>query len=269
MQIAPHPLLSAIVKHYLLIAHDQRVAMNFRIFSDGNPGIVFHLKDPLLQYNQLHTFASKQPGSFVYGQITHYNDITSTGELAMLIIVLQPNALLTLLGLHAYELNNNTVPLKDLFGQDALDLEDRIANATNLPAAAAIAEQFLLKKIASTNKIANITGRAINIIHANKGIISIKNLLNAMPVTERQLERKFNEEVGISAKKFIDAVKFQNYLKQLQKLSSIKELSSLSYACGYYDQAHLNNFFRKHTGITPLQYKANHNLLAINFMPLA
>jgi transcriptional regulator GlxA family with amidase domain len=90
-----------------------------------------------------------------------------------------------------------------------------------------------------------------------------------LPVTERQLERKFSEQVGISPKKFIDTVKFQNYLKQLQKLPSVKDVGILSYACGYYDQAHLNNFFRKHTGITPLQYKANHKLLAINFMPLA
>ncbi|QEM06792.1 AraC family transcriptional regulator [Mucilaginibacter rubeus] len=268
MQIAPHPLLSDIVKHYLIIAHDQRVALNYRLFSDGNPGMVFHLKAPLLQYNQQHTVASKQPGSFVYGQITNYNDIVSVGELAMLIVVLQPNTLLSLLGVAACELNNNTVPLKDLFGQETFDLEDQIANAANLPAATVITEQFLLNKMASKRKRADITDRAINIIHANKGIINVKNLLDVMPVTERQLERKFDEEVGISPKKYIDVVKFQNYLKQLQKLSSIKELSSLSYACGYYDQAHLNNFFRKHTGLTPLQYKANHHLLAINFMPL-
>ena len=268
MQIPPHPLLSGIVKHYLIIVHEPRVAMNYRLFSDGNPGIVFHLKVPLLQYNQQHTIASKQPGSFVYGQITHYNDIVSVGELAMLIVVLQPNALFSLLGVAACELNNNTVPLKDLFGQQAIDLEDRIANATNLPAAATLVEQFLLRKTTSKAKRADITDRAINIIHANKGIINIQNLLKMIPLTERQLERKFNEEVGLSPKKFIDAVKFQTYLKQLQKLSSIKELSSLSYACGYYDQAHLNNFFRKHTGLTPLQYKANHHLLAINFMPL-
>ncbi|WP_426583099.1 AraC family transcriptional regulator [Mucilaginibacter sp. R-33] len=268
MQIAPHPLLSGIVKHYLIITHTQHVAMNYRLFSDGNPGIVFHFKAPLLQYNQQHTVTSKQPGSFVYGQITRYNDIISAGELAMLIVVLQPNALLSLLGVAANELNDNTVSLKDLFGRDALDLEDRIANTINLPAAAAIAEQFLLNKMASKRKRADITDQAINIIHANKGIINIQNLLKMIPLTERQLERKFNEEVGLSPKKFIDAVKFQTYLKQLQKLTSIKELNSLSYACGYYDQAHLNHFFRKHTGVTPLQYKANHNLLAINFMPL-
>ncbi|WP_121808233.1 AraC family transcriptional regulator [Mucilaginibacter kameinonensis] len=269
MQIAPHPLLSGIVKHYLIIAHDEHAAINYRLFSDGNPGMVFHLKAPLLQYDQHHVVASEQPYSFVYGQITHYNDIVSAGELAMLIVVLQPNALLTLLGVAAYELNNNTVPLKDFFGQDAADLEDQIANVTDLSTAASITEQFLLRKMTFKDRGVSITDRAISIIQKHSGIINIKSLLDVLPVTERQLERRFNEEVGISPKKFIDAVKFQNYLKQLQKLTLVKEVGSLSYACGYYDQAHLNNFFRKHTGVTPLQYKANHNLLAINFMPLA
>lgn len=199
MQIAPHPLLSGIVKHYLIIAHDKRMAINYRLFSDGNPGMVFHLKAPLLQYDQ-HQVAGKQPGSFVYGQITRYNDIVSVGELAMLIVVLQPNALLTLLGVAAYELNNNTVPLKDLFGQEGADLEDQIANVADLSAAANIAEQFLLKKIAFRDSDTGITNRAINIIQKHSGIINVKNLLDVLPVTERQLERKFNEEVGISPK---------------------------------------------------------------------
>jgi AraC-like DNA-binding protein len=269
MQIAPHPLLPAIVKHYLIIEHKNDIALNYRLFSDGNPGIVFHLKAPLLQYDQRHTVAHAQPKSFVYGQITHYNDICSVDDLAMLIVVLQPNVLLPLLGIPAYELIDTIIQLKDLFGQEASDLEDQLANAESLPEAAGIAEQFLLKKISAACNRHDIVDEAIGIVHKRKGIINVKNLLDMLPVTERQLERKFSEQVGISPKKFIDTVKFQNYLKQLQKLPSVKDVGILSYACGYYDQAHLNNFFRKHTGITPLQYKANHKLLAINFMPLA
>ncbi|HEY9197108.1 MAG TPA: DUF6597 domain-containing transcriptional factor, partial [Mucilaginibacter sp.] len=191
MQIASHPLLSGIVKHYLIIAHNKRVPVNYRLFSDGNPGMVFHLKAPLLQYDQ-HRVASKQAGSFVYGQITHYNDITSVGELAMLIVVLQPNALLTLLGVAAYELNNNTVPLRDIFGQEGADLEDQIANVEDLSAAATIAEQFLLKKIAFNISDTGVTSQAINIIQKHGGIMNVKNLLDVLPVTERQLERRFN-----------------------------------------------------------------------------
>lgn len=261
-------MLSSIVKHYLIIAHDKGASMNYRLFSDGNPGIVFHLKEPLLQYDPDHTELSIQPRSFVYGQITHYNDIISTGKLYMLVIVLQPNALLSLLGIAAHELNNSIIHLKDLFGQETLDLEDQVAGAANLSTAIDVAGQFLLKKISAIVNSDTLVGNAINSIYKHKGIIKVQQLLNALPVTERQLERKFSEQVGISPKKFIDSVKFQNYLKQLQKIHAIKDIARLSYTCGYYDQAHLNNYFRKHTGVTPLQYKANHSLLAINFMPL-
>lgn len=268
MQIAPHPLLSSVVKHYLIIAHDKGASINYRLFSDGNPGIVFHLKEPLLQHNPNHTAAILQPRSFVYGQITHYNDIISTGELCMLVVVLQPHALLPLLGIAAHELNNSIIQLKDLFGQEACDLEDQVALASNPSSAIAVAEQFLLKKITAGFNNDRFVGDAITSIYKHKGIIKVQQLLSILPVTERQLERKFSEQVGISPKKFIDSVKFQNYIKQLQKIHSNKDIAALSYACGYYDQAHLNNYFRKHTGVTPLQYKANHSLLAINFMPL-
>ncbi|MFC0518635.1 DUF6597 domain-containing transcriptional factor [Mucilaginibacter angelicae] len=268
MQIAPNPLLSSIVKHYLIIAHDKAASINYRLFSDGNPGIVFHLKEPLLQHDPNHTVATIQPRSFVYGQITHYNDIISTGKLYMLVIVLQPNALLPLLGIVAHELTNSIIQLKDLFGQEACDLEEQIARAANPSAAIAVAGQFLLKKTSAMTNSDGFVGDAVNSIYKHKGLIKVQQLLNILPVTERQLERKFSEQVGISPKKFIDSVKFQNYLKQLQKIPSTKDIAMLSYACGYYDQAHLNNYFRKHTGVTPLQYKANHRLLAINFMPI-
>ena len=38
---------------------------------------------------------------------------------------------------------------------------------------------------------------------------------------------------------------------------------------GYYDQSHLNNYFKKTTGLTPRQYKLDHHLLAVNFIQLA
>ncbi|MDB5146982.1 MAG: hypothetical protein JWQ57_1002 [Mucilaginibacter sp.] len=183
MQIAPHPLLSSIVKHYLIIAHDKGASINYRLFSDGNPGVVFHLKEPLLQHNPDHTVTSIQPRSFVYGQITHYNDIISTGKLFMLVIVLQPNALWPLLGIAAHELNNSIIQLKDLFGQEACDLEDKVAGAAKPSTAIAVAEQFLLKKIAAGFNSDRFVGDAINFIYKHKGLIKVQQLFNILPVT--------------------------------------------------------------------------------------
>jgi hypothetical protein len=113
MQLAPSTSLSHIVKHYLILESKQDIQLNYRLFSDGNPGLVFHFKNPLIQYSG-GLPGTIQPNSFIYGQITHYNDLKSSGELGMLIVVLQPYGIYSLLRLTASELNNRIVNLTDL-----------------------------------------------------------------------------------------------------------------------------------------------------------
>jgi AraC-like DNA-binding protein len=107
---------------------------------------------------------------------------------------------------------------------------------------------------------------ALNKIYQFKGVVTIEGLLKAIPVTERQLERKFKEQIGTSPKKMADIVKLRHFLKGMQTYAAPDNITTLSYRYGYYDQAHLNNYFKKHTGVTPLQYKANNNPLALNLI---
>jgi AraC-like DNA-binding protein len=268
MQLPPSPQLSHIVKHYLLLVGEKGASLNYRVFSDGNPGMVFHLHDPLMRYNESQVIEQAQPRSFVYGQLTRYNNIVSSGKLGMLVVVLQPYGIPALFRLPAHELNDATVKLNEIFGQEALDLEEQILALENTSAIIALVERFLINKCMLINKPDLLVNGALKLINSSKGNITIGGLLNALPVTERQLERKFNEHIGITPKKFSGIVKLHHFLKMLQKASVDKAIGNIVYDCGYYDQAHLNNFFKKSTGITPSEYQANKKLLAINFMPL-
>lgn len=128
MQLYPSLMLSAIVKHYLIIKHDHDGYADYRLFSDGNLGLVFHFKDPFLQVNAFE-LGSKQPYSFLYGQMTHFNDIKSVGKLDMLIVVLHPHGLHALTNLSAYELNNTITPLRTVFGQEGSDMEAQVLSS--------------------------------------------------------------------------------------------------------------------------------------------
>jgi AraC-like DNA-binding protein len=264
MQIPPSDCLSTIVKHYLLLESEKDIHLNYRLFSDGNPGIVFHLKNPLIQYT-----GNRQPASFVYGQITHYNDVRSDGKLRMLVVVLQPYGIYSLLRMAAHELNNCIVKLDDLFGEEAADLEDQVLNEQNIYRIIQTVESFLFKKLINSNNQDKLLEEALHLIYTHRGIITIEELLKELPVTERQLERKFKDQIGVSPKKFSDIIKFQHFLKLLQGHPTHKKITGVIYDGGYYDQSHLNNYFKKITGVTPLQYKLDHQLLAINFMQLS
>lgn len=269
MQLAPSDSLSNIVKHYLILESEKEVRLHYRLFSDGNPGIVFHFKNPLVEYSDGHLMGNIQPKSFIYGQITHYNDLASNGKLGMLVVVLQPYGIFSLFRIAAHELNNCILKLPDLFGQQALDLEDQILHEQHVDHIIKSVERFLLEKLVHSNNPDHLFKQALHLMYKRRGIITVEELLKEIPITERQLERKFKEQVGTSPKKFLDTIKFQNFLKLLKNHPHGEKISDAIYDGGYYDQAHLNNYFRKMTGVTPLQYKLNRHLLAVNFMQLS
>lgn len=261
MQFPPSPALSGIVKHYLVVERATGTRLNYRLFSDGNPGIVFHFGDPLIQEGGV-----AQPRSFVYGQISRYNDLLSGGRLGMLVVVLQPYGLYSLLRMAAHELNDGFLQLSDLFGQEAVDLEEQVMNGRSVQGRIRSVEGWLLKRGAVSREPDPILKEALQFIYDSRGVVRIEDLIKRVLVTERQLERKFKEYIGTGPKKMADIIKFQHFLKRLQQHPSDAKISDIIYDGGYYDPAHLNNYFKRMAGITPGQYKTNPYLLAVNFM---
>ena len=207
--------------------------------------------------------------SFIYGQISHYNDLKSSGELGMLVVVLQPYAIYNLLHASASEMNDRSIPLAELFGREAVDLEDQILNASQPSHMIHSIERFLPKKEVLVEDRDPAFEESLQLIYRHKGIITIEELLKKIPVTERQLERKYNKYIGTTPKKFSDIIKFQYFLKRLQHHRPDEKMTHAAYDGGYYDQSHLNNYFKKTTGLTPRQYKLDHYPLAVNFIQLA
>jgi AraC-like DNA-binding protein len=266
MQFAPSGFLSHIVKHYLILKGAEDLNLKYRLFSDGNPGLVFHFKQPLIQCGGNQWEETVQPKSFIYGQITHYNDLRSGGALGMLVVVLQPFGIYNLLNVPASEMNNLVIPLSDLFGREAFELEDRVQQADNVSQIIHSVEQFLLSKGSCMKNGDPAFEESLQLIYQHKGMLSIEVLLKKIPVTERQLERKYKKYIGTGPKKFSDIVKFQHFLKLLQHRRPDSKMTDAAYEAGYYDQSHLNSYFKRTTGLTPWQYKLDPYLLAVNFM---
>ncbi len=262
MQIPPSNILSSLIKHYL---HLEAGAGHYRLFTDGNPGIVFNFGDPFLLANSLQGTPSLQSPSFLYGQIHHYSDVMAAGKLKIFVIVLRPCSLYRLLGLPAFEWNNQTIPLGDIFGKETDQLMEQMTFAQDLPMLIRLVENFFLQRLERFSKVDPVILDTLEQVYHQQGSIEIARLLKSVPLSERQLERKFKQFVGFTPKKFCEIVQFHGALNQLQPGKS-GSVSSTAYDCGYYDPSHFNGYFRKLTGITPLQYRQKQSLLAVNFL---
>ena len=103
------------------------------------------------------------------------------------------------------------------------------------------------------NKQDNMTNFAITEISRAKGEVSFDALLKQLQLSERTLERRFKQSIGVSAKLFSRICRFQESLNQLRK-NNYQKLSDIAYENGYSDQSHLNRHFRKMLGVSPSRF---------------
>jgi AraC-like DNA-binding protein len=266
MQLVPSPELSGLVKHYLIIENQVNRTHLYRFFPDGHAGFVFTYADPFIQY-----YATEPPltlpNSFVYGQANRYHNLLSGKKIGMLIVVLQPWGLYTLSGIPGNETTNNQLSLSSVFGNDGSDLQEQILNDADNASRIKRIELFLLKRWRGFSYESVAVQAAIQHIHQTRGATTVQELTQQLSVTERSLERRFDKVVGIRPKQFARIIRLQHCLK-IHRENPALTLTELAYSTGYYDQAHFIREFTNLVGITPTQYDANAQRLAVNLMPL-
>ena len=267
MQIKPTPLLSGIVRHFLVIESDAKSAM--RIFSDGNTGVVFNYGDALFYQNEMHSASASLPACFLYGQLDRYRNVWAQGSIRLLIAVLHPFGAAALLKMPASELRNQIVGCEDCFKTDVPLVNDEIATSFVIHDKIRAAERFLLSQLADFNSSNALVTHVVNIIHTQNGLVPVARLAALTGTTERQLQRKFEEHIGISPKRYAGITRMQYALRMLRKRSGDLSLAGIACESGFFDQAHLIREMKGLSGLTPGQYLSPPNVLAANLIRLA
>lgn len=266
MQLKPTPLLSGIVRHFLVIESDKQSAM--RIFSDGNTGVVFNYGDPLFYQNEMHSGAALLPAGFLYGQLDTYKNVWALGKIRLLIAVLHPFGAAALFKMPASELRNQIIECADCFGTHFEGVNDEIACSPAIHDKIRAAEHFLLSQLRVAGSSNALVTNTVNIIHTQNGLVSVAQLTAVTGTTERQLQRKFEEHIGISPKRYAGIIRMQYALRMLRKKSTYLSLAGIACESGFFDQAHLIREMKNLSGLTPGQYLSPQNVLAANLIRL-
>jgi len=267
MQIKPTPLLSGIVRHFLVIESDTQSAM--RIFSDGNTGVVFNYGSPLFYQDEMHSRAVRLPASFLYGQLDRYRNVWSQGNIRLLIAVLHPFGAAALLQIPASELRNQIAGCHECFKTGTGRVNDEIASSLTIPDKIRAAEHFLLSQLREPWNGNALVTNAIKIIHLQNGLVPVAQLTALTGASERQLQRKFEEQIGVSPKRYAGIIRMQYALRMLRTKTTDLSLPGVACESGFFDQAHLIREMKNLSGLTPGQYLSPQNVLAANLIRLA
>ena len=266
MQVSPSKELSPYIKHYLFLDNASTAVQKLRLFSDGNTGVVFSLKSKLISEINNDEVKKYLPASFLYGQLHGFKDIYSENETSLIIVVFQPNGIYQLLGIPATEFQDSIIAVEEVFDQKVTALQEKLSQQNNQTRVELLNHFFRSLIAAKSVSNQSIINNSLDFIFTNKGDFSVKQLVEYTGYTERYLERKFKECIGLNPKKFGNVIRLHHFLKLLKNKSDATNLTAICYDAGFSDQSHLIKDFRKHTGISPREYLFNSRKLANNLI---
>ena len=268
MQLSPSPILADVIKHFLVLESNFSAGTCHRMFSDGNTGMVFNFSEPLLHQEAGSEKTAVLPQSFVYGQLDAYQNIIAKGKLGLVIAVFHPYGSSAFLKLPATELKNQIIDATCFFSKTTELLLEKIQDQYNLYSRIKAVENFLIANRKTQDYPGTLATEAVKLIHLHHGNLPINSLLSNLQISERQLQRTFEEQVGISPKRYSGLTRIQFFLKLLRNRPLETSLTSLGYDSGFYDQAHLIRELKNISGITPKQYISQNPPLAANLVPI-
>lgn len=238
----------------------------FRTVADGLPGLIFHRK---ADSESLRQFDKTLPAVFLYGQGTGYSEITTSGSLDLMGIYFQPHALRTIFGIDSAEITNSCIDLDDISRKYGFSISDQLFNANSTGDQTQIIHEFLFFLLENNgSKADDVAHYAVSKIAEKQGKMTVQELQQTLRLSERSLERKFLQQIGISPKLYLRIQRFQNALTQIRH-KGFEKLTDVAYDHDYADQSHFLRDFKAFTGLAPSQYLKQTTEVLDNFSQMA
>jgi len=237
-QFEPHPALAPYIDAYWTATGDKSGSGREKILPDGCIDILFNLGEDCLTEND--SFLLEGGKAYLIGTMTRFKENIMQPDNHLLGIRFKPAAFTLFYDYPSiYKLADQTVEFDKKLSPDA---------KTTAKYFTAYLDHFFLNKLMQPNR--SLLPIVTDIQHQN-GQLSVKALAQRHFTTTRQLERSFNQHLGISPKEFINLVRYQHTFQKIRNNTANRSLLEIAFECGYYDHSHLTNEIKKYTGVSP------------------
>lgn len=219
------------------------------VYPDGCADIIFNFGGGII--NRLHNQEYiNRSGVFAVGTMTHPLFTRPENEIALLGIRFQPGALFSLSSISQHGIRDSHYPLTGDFPHITF-LHERLAG---VPLSDKIIElnKWLCRLLTGSQPDDRKLALLRDILKGNQAA-KVTQLARDAGYSVRQLERMFQEYVGVSPKEYLLISRFIGVKKKLAELQN-ESLLELAVAYGFHDHAHLTHVFKRYAGATPSEY---------------
>jgi AraC-like DNA-binding protein len=174
-------------------------------------------------------------------------------------VSLTPPGAYALFGLPMHELAGSTVPLECLLGSEADLLVERLATQHSWMGRFALLERALAQRLREAPLPTPGVVWAWHRLDETHGRVPVGELVDGLGWSPKRLVYRFRNEVGVSPKSLARLLRFEQAATLLERRDR-PGLAAVAAGCGYYDQSHLTNEFRRITGVTPAAFADSTNV---------
>lgn len=238
--LLPHPALRNWISNYTITFPNKNMfSNNYAVIPHGSATLVFSCDGKGL-YGKL--FGPATQSCTVGEQANQLN--------MLLIIEFQPAGLYIFTGAPQKELANHTIPFGEVNSTLSRMITEVIDRACNLFELVTELDRLFLTNLYSAypSEIRFATQKIIE----NMGNISLKELSESVYYSERQLNRIFDQYLGMNTKTFSRLVRINKAIRLMH--NSRNSLTCVSDSTGFYDLPHFIRDFKSVCGITPQEY---------------
>lgn len=150
---------------------------------------------------------------------------------------LRPGMAGPVLGLPASELPGGRVPLEDVLGSPASELEEQIGEVGGAQTAFELLEELVTSRMtaARPDPLVLAAARRLGFMGSR-----VDRLADALGISDRQLRRRFHRSVGYGPKTLDRVLRFRRFVAQAAAVAAGDgDLARIAAELGYADQAHM------------------------------
>ncbi len=194
-------------------------------------------------------FKGLLPTSYIAPHLNQAFRIWVDKPMEMFAVMFQPGAFRHFFPFSVAGMEDLLIPTADINDAGLTEFCKRARAADSFEARVELANDYFLKILQGTEPDRTYSNVLVEQMLVRPDV-SIQELANSLPVSERQLRRRFLREIGVTPKKYQSQIRFSKALYLLSCFPQM-DLWEIGYRCGYTDHSHFIRAFRKAMFVTP------------------
>lgn len=254
IHIPPYPL-SQFVESFVYYKDYNPIHSVDRFLPDGNVNLVIDMTDqPKFIYDNLSLKEIQSCKKVWFSGIRNkYITIPSGRENEMFVINFHKGKAYPFVNMPLNELTDYVVDGELVMSHEVLTLREVLMELVEVKQKFLYAEQFLLNSYSRRLTINPSVDYSVNVILTSPQQLSIQHIADKIGFSQKHFIKMFKEQVGVTPKAFLKLIRFQKAIHEIET-TQMATWTTIAYECGYYDQAHFINDFKKFSGFTPKQF---------------